>query len=50
MASGQSYTNLVQNFVEKWQAGKVKDLSGGLKTLAKQLDAQVAQAKGGGVP
>jgi multiple sugar transport system substrate-binding protein len=48
MASGQSYTNLVQNFVEKWQAGKVKDLPGGLKTLAKQLDAQVAQAGGGG--
>jgi multiple sugar transport system substrate-binding protein len=50
MASGQSYTNLVQNFVTKWQAGAVKDLTGGLKTLAKQLDAQVAQAKGGGVP
>ena len=50
VASGQSYTNLVQSFVTKWQAGQVKDLTGGLKTLAKQLDAQVAQAKGGGVP
>ena len=28
-ASGQSYINLVQQFVIKWQAGKVKDLAGG---------------------
>jgi multiple sugar transport system substrate-binding protein len=50
-ASGVSYTNLVQNFFTKWQAGQVKDLAGGLKSLDKQLDAQVAQAKaGGGVP
>jgi multiple sugar transport system substrate-binding protein len=49
-ASGVSYTNAVQNFATKWQAGTVKDLHGGLKTLDKQLDAQVAQAKGGGVP
>jgi hypothetical protein len=48
MASGQAYTNSVQNFFEQWQAGKVKDLQGGLKKLAKQLDAQVAQAGGGG--
>ena len=50
MASGVSYTNSVQNFVTKWQAGTVKDLAGALATLDKQLDAQVAQAKGGGVP
>jgi len=50
MASGQSYTNLVQSFATKWQAGQVKDLAGGLKTLDKQLDAQVTQAKGGGAP
>jgi multiple sugar transport system substrate-binding protein len=50
MASGVSYTNLVQAFVEKWQAGAVSDLQSGLETLDKQLDAQVAQAKGGGVP
>ena len=49
-ASGVAYTNLVQNFVTKWQAGKVNDLAGGLKSLDKQLDAQVAQAKGGSVP
>ncbi len=50
MASGQSYTNLVQNFVTKWQAGHAGDLAGGLAKLDKQLDAQAAQAKGGGVP
>jgi multiple sugar transport system substrate-binding protein len=49
-ASGVSYENLVASFMTKWQAGKVKDLHAGLTTLDKQLDAQVAQAKGGGVP
>lgn len=49
-ASGVAYTNLVQHFATQWQAGQVKDLAGGLKTLDKQLDAQVAQAKGPGVP
>ena len=50
MASGVSYTNLVQNFITKWQAGKVsvKNLPSALKDLDKQLDAQVKQAKGGG--
>jgi multiple sugar transport system substrate-binding protein len=48
MASGQAYTNSVQDFFEQWQAGKVKNLQAGLKNLAKQLDAQVAQAGGGG--
>src|SRR3954463_5921948 len=48
MASGQAYTNSVQDFFQQWQAGKVKDLNGGLKKLASQLDAQVAQAGGGG--
>ena len=48
-ASGSAYTNAVQNFFTKWQAGKVKNLGGGLKSLDKQLDAQVKQA-GGGVP
>jgi multiple sugar transport system substrate-binding protein len=49
-ASGVAYTNLVQNFVTKWQAGQVSNLKSGLQTLDKQLDAQVAQAKGPGVP
>ena len=48
MPSGASYTNLVQTFATKWQAGKVKDLAGGLRDLDRQLDAQVKQAKGGG--
>jgi multiple sugar transport system substrate-binding protein len=48
MASGQAYTNSVQDFFEQWQAGKVKNLTSGLKKLASQLDAQVAQAGGGG--
>ena len=47
-ASGVAYTNLVQNFATKWQAGKVSDLSKGLSDLDKQLDAQVKQAGGGG--
>jgi multiple sugar transport system substrate-binding protein len=49
-ASGVSYTNAVQNFATKWQAGSIKNLASGLKSLDKQLDAQVKQAKGGGVP
>jgi multiple sugar transport system substrate-binding protein len=50
-AAGVAYTNLVQNFFTKWQAGQVKDLQSSLVQLDKQLDAMVAQAKGGsGVP
>jgi multiple sugar transport system substrate-binding protein len=49
-ASGVSYTNAVQNFATKWQAGSIKNLASGLSSLDKQLDAQVKQAKGGGVP
>ena len=48
LASGQAYTNSVQRFFQNYQAGKVKDLQAGLKKLANELDAQVAQAKGGG--
>jgi multiple sugar transport system substrate-binding protein len=52
MASGVAYTNLVQNFMTKWQAGGVHDLAAGLSKLDRQLDAQVKQAGGGsaGVP
>ena len=49
-AAGQSYTNQVQQFATKWQAGQVKNLQAGLTSLDKQLDAMVAQAKGPGVP
>jgi multiple sugar transport system substrate-binding protein len=47
-AAGVSYTNAVQNFATKWQAGKVSNLPSGLQGLDKQLDAMVSQAKGGG--
>jgi multiple sugar transport system substrate-binding protein len=52
MASGVAYTNLVQNFMTKWQAGGVSNLEAGLTKLDKQLDAQVKLAGGGsaGVP
>jgi multiple sugar transport system substrate-binding protein len=50
MASGVSYTNLVQSFATKWQSGGGGDLHAALTDLDKQLDAQVAQAKGGGAP
>ena len=49
-AAGVSYTNAVQNFATKWQAGKVSNLQSGLSNLDKQLDAMVKQAGGGGVP
>ena len=49
-AAGVSYTNQVQKFATKWQAGQVKNLQAGLTALDKQLDAMVAQAKGPGVP
>jgi multiple sugar transport system substrate-binding protein len=48
-AAGVSYTNAVQNFATKWQAGKVGNLQSGLTSLDSQLDAMVKQA-GGGVP
>ena len=48
MASGVAYTNLVQSFFTKWQAGQVSNLQSGLEKLDSQLDAQVKQAKGGG--
>ena len=47
-AAGVSYTNQVQSFATKWQAGKVGNLQSGLQSLDKQLDAMVKQAKGGG--
>src|SRR6476469_838638 len=49
-AAGTAYTNAVQNFATKWQAGKVSNLASALKKLDSQLDAMVKQAGGGGVP
>jgi len=47
-AVGNAYGSLVQTFTVKWQAGKEKDLQKGLKNVDKQIDAQLAQAGGGG--
>ena len=49
-AAGTAYTNAVQSFATKWQAGKVSNLGSALKKLDGQLDAMVKQARGGGVP
>jgi multiple sugar transport system substrate-binding protein len=46
-ASGAAYQDMFGSFLTKWQAGKVKDLHGGLVALDKQIDAQLAQASGG---
>ncbi len=48
MASGVAYTNLVQSFFTKWQGSNALGLEGKLQSLAKELDAQVKQAGGGG--
>jgi multiple sugar transport system substrate-binding protein len=48
-AAGSAWNTLVGRFTVKWQAGKVKNLHQGLKTLDKQVDKVNAQA-GGGVP
>jgi multiple sugar transport system substrate-binding protein len=48
MASGVAYTNAVQNFFTKWQGSDGQNLQPKLDSLAKQLDAQVKQAGGGG--
>lgn len=49
-AAGSAYLDLVANFFTKWQAGRVDDLTGGLRTLDKQIDAQRRQAEGPGAP
>ena len=49
-AAGNANLTLVGRFTVKWQAGKVKNLHDGLKALDKQIDAQNAQAGGGGPP
>ena len=49
-AAGTAYQNLFTSFVSKWQAGRSKDLMGGLRNVDKQIDAQLKQAGGGGPP
>jgi multiple sugar transport system substrate-binding protein len=49
-AAGAAHLDTVQSFLAKWQSGKVKDLSGGLKDVDKQIDAKLKQAGAGGAP
>jgi multiple sugar transport system substrate-binding protein len=49
-AAGNANLSLISRFTVKYQAGKVKNLHDGLKQLDKQIDAQNAQAGGGGPP
>ena len=49
-AAGNAYGTLIQGFAVKWQAGHAGDLHKGLQNLDKQIDAQLKQAKAGGVP
>jgi multiple sugar transport system substrate-binding protein len=47
---GAAYLELIGTFFEKWQAGRIGDLQGGLKNLDRQIDAQREQAEGPGAP
>jgi multiple sugar transport system substrate-binding protein len=47
---GAAHLDTFQSFLAKWQAGKVKDLTGGLKDVDKQIDAKLKQAGAGGAP
>ncbi|HEX5621260.1 MAG TPA: ABC transporter substrate-binding protein [Solirubrobacteraceae bacterium] len=49
-AAGSAYQELFNNFVNKWQAGRVDDLEAGLADVDKQIDAQLANAEGEQVP
>jgi multiple sugar transport system substrate-binding protein len=48
-AVGSAYQDLFTSFLAKYQAGRVKNVPSGLRTLDKQIDKQLKQA-GGGVP
>jgi multiple sugar transport system substrate-binding protein len=48
---GSADQDLMGNFIEKWQAGKVSDLPAGLQQVAQQIDDQLNEAgAGGGAP
>jgi multiple sugar transport system substrate-binding protein len=49
-AAGSAYQELFNNFVNKWQAGRIDDLQAGLADVDKQIDAQLANAEGEQVP
>jgi ABC-type glycerol-3-phosphate transport system substrate-binding protein len=48
-AVGSAFGTFFNNFIDKYQAGHANDLSGGLKKVDKDTDAQLKQG-GGGVP
>jgi len=45
---GLDHLTTFTNFIVKWQAGKAKDLNGGLREVDKQIDAKLKQAGKGG--
>lgn len=45
---GADHLQTFQDFIAKWQAGKVKDLHGGLVEVDKQIDAKLKKQGGGG--
>jgi multiple sugar transport system substrate-binding protein len=49
-AAGSANQELFNTFVDKWQAGRVTDLDGGLAGVSKEIDAQLANAEGEQVP
>jgi multiple sugar transport system substrate-binding protein len=49
-AAGSANQELFQDYVAKWQAGKVSDLQSGLANVDKQIDAQLANSAGTQVP
>jgi multiple sugar transport system substrate-binding protein len=49
-AAGSANQELFQDYVAKWQAGKVSDLQSGLADVDKQIDAQLANSAGTKVP
>jgi multiple sugar transport system substrate-binding protein len=49
-AAGSAYQELFNGFVNKWQAGRIDDLEGGLTGVDEQIDAQLANAEGQQVP
>jgi multiple sugar transport system substrate-binding protein len=49
-AAGSAYQELFNNFVNKWQAGRIDDRHAGLDDVDKQIDAQLANAQGEQVP
>ncbi len=48
--AGEASQQTVERFFEKYQAGEGGDLKKGLEEVASQINAQEAQAAGGGVP